>query len=275
MARWYRRDPEWAANHPIGVVYEALRPAEAPPVHDADPQVRLRRPVRALLVLGAVAGAGFVLGTFGAGVGSAQGTDTTLTATTTAVVTTAVTTTATETTTTEHTTTSVQTTTVPPTTTTPATTSAETSSSSTPWGWIALGLGAAVALLIGFLIWQRNRAGAAAWSTKSASLNRRCLVALDNVLASGSVVTGQIEALAAEARALETSAPDDHSRASVSNVRARLEELAKALEADRTLRLGTPPPSEEQVSYSTALIRQQVEQLQGALHTPGTGPPSG
>ena len=216
-----------------------------------------------------------MLGTFGAGVGSAQGTDATVTATTTAVVTTEVTTTATETETTEHTATTVQTTTVPPTTTEPATTAAESSSSSTPWGWIALGLGVAAALLIGFLVWQRNRAGARDWTARSEHLNRRCLVALDNVLASGSVVTGQIEALAAEARALETSAPDDHSRAAATNVRGRLEELAKALEADRTLRLGSPPPSQEQVSYSTALIRQQVEQLQGALRPPSSGPPSG
>jgi hypothetical protein len=78
-------------------------------------------------------------------------------------------------------------------------------------------------------------------------------------------VTGQVEALASEAQSLESRAPDDSSRAAAANVRARLDELASTLESDRALRLGSPPPSEEQLAYSTALIRQQAGQLQGAL----------
>ena len=49
------------------------------------------------------------------------------------------------------------------------------------------------------------------------------------------------------------------------------------LEGDRTLRLSSPPPSEDQLSYSTALIRRQVEQLQGILRpppAPGAPPPA-
>jgi hypothetical protein len=152
-----------------------------------------------------------------------------------------------------------------------ATTSATTSSSSTPWGWIALGLGVAAILLIAFLLWHRHRAGAADWGAKTADLNRRSLVALDDVLAKGSLVTGQIEALASEARSLEAHAPDDPSRAAAANVRSRLDELAATLEQDRALRLGSPPPSEEQLTYSSALIRQQAEQLQGALRPPSAG----
>jgi uncharacterized protein HemX len=150
----------------------------------------------------------------------------------------------------------------------PATTSGESSSSSTPWGWIALGLALAAALVIGLVVWQRHRTGAAEWGAETADLNRRCLVALDDVLAKGSVVTGQIEALAAEAQAFETRAPDDPSRAAAARVREGLDDLAGSLEADRTLRLGSPPPSAEQLSYSAALIRQQVEQLQGVLRPP-------
>lgn len=153
----------------------------------------------------------------------------------------------------------------------PATTSGESSSSSTPWGWIALGLALAAALVIGLVAWQRHRAGAAEWGAETADLNRRCLVALDDVLAKGSVVTGQIEALAAEAGTLEAHAPDDPSRAAAARVRGRLDDLAGTLEADRTLRLGSPPPSAEQLSYSMDLIRQQVEQLQGVLRPPSTG----
>jgi hypothetical protein len=96
------------------------------------------------------------------------------------------------------------------------------------------------------------------------------------VLAQGSVVTGQIQALAAEARALEASAPDEAATAEAGRLRAQLDDLGRTLEGDRTLRLSSPPPSEEQLSYSTALIRRQVEQLQGVLRpppAPGEPPP--
>ena len=51
-------------------------------------------------------------------------------------------------------------------------------------------------------------------------------------------------------------------------LRAPLAELSAALETDRALRLGSPPPSAEQLSDSTALIRQQVNDLQGVLGRP-------
>lgn len=153
----------------------------------------------------------------------------------------------------------------------PTTTAGESSSSSnTPWGWIALGLGLLAGLVIALILWHRHRAGAAEWGAETADLNRRSLVALDDVLAKGSVVTGRIEALAAEARSLETRAPDDPSRAAAGLVRERLDELAVTLETDRALRLGSPPPRPEQLSYSTALIQQQAAQLQGVLRPPGT-----
>ena len=149
----------------------------------------------------------------------------------------------------------------------PATTAPEPTSSSgeTPWGWIALVLALAgvAALLIG--LWSRGRSRASSWSSHLDDLKRRTLVALDDVLARGSVVTGQVQALATEARTLERHAPDDDASRGAAPVRAGLDELAEALEADRTLRLASPPPSEEQLGYSSALIRQQVEQLQGVL----------
>ena len=96
---------------------------------------------------------------------------------------------------------------------------------------------------------------------------------MDDVLREGSVVTGHIQALAAEARSLEGRAPDDQSRAAAARLRARLEELTRALEADRALRLSSPPPSEEQLSYSTALIRAQVTQLHDLLLPPPANEP--
>lgn len=157
---------------------------------------------------------------------------------------------------------------------TETTAAAETSSESdTPWGWIALAAALLLGLLIGLLVWRRRQAASASWSSRLADLSRRSLVALDAVLAQGSVVTGQIQALAAEARSLEARAPDEPSRAAAGRVRASLDELAGTLEVDRTLRLGSPPPSPEQLSYSTALIRRQVESLQSVLR-PSPAPPA-
>jgi hypothetical protein len=130
--------------------------------------------------------------------------------------------------------------------------------------------------LLGFLLWRRRRASAASWAGRFDDLTRRCFVAVDDVLAQGSVVTGQIQALAAEARTQEANAPDEAARAEAARLRAQLDDLAETLEGDRTLRLSSPPPSEEQLSYSTALIRRQVEQLQGILRPPpaaGAAPP--
>jgi hypothetical protein len=237
-----------------------------------------RKSIRAAAVV-LLAIAGFALAAFAAAGGRAADTLTTVTATgtvtTTATLTESSTTVVTAVTTVEATTTAtLPTSTTAPTTTaqTTATTAAASSSSSTPWVWIVLGLVLAAAL-IGIGLWQRSKGRATAWRSKAESLNRRCLVALDDVLAQGSVVTGKIEALTADARALEASAPDDAARASVGGVRARLEDLVRALESDRTLRLGSTAPSQEQLSYSNSLIRQQVEQLQGVLRQSGTAPP--
>jgi hypothetical protein len=235
--------------------------------------------VRAGLVLVLVGIAGFGLGAYGGGIGSALGAQTDTTATqltttetiteaSTTIETTLVTTTAPAPTTTTPATTATPTTTP---TTAPTTTTGESSSSGTPWGWIALGIGVA-ALLIGLGLWQRHRAGTASWRSKAAALHRRCLVALDEVVAKGSVVTGQIEALAADARSLEASAPDDAAKVATGEVRARLDDLTQALESDRRLRLGSPPPTDEQLSYSTSVIRQQVEQLQSSLRQQSAGP---
>ena len=237
-----------------------------------------------------VALAGFALGGCGGGGGEALTTGSLLTATRTSGTVTRTTPTRAETTTETSTETSTETrpVVIPPRTVTEAETQTETvpvplpvqttseepassSSSDTSWGWIVLGAALAAGLLIAFLLWRRHRAGAADWGAQTADLNRRCLVALDEVLAKGSVVTGQIEALAAEMRSLETRAPDDPSRAAAARVRMHLDELAATLEADRTLRLGSPPPSEEQLAYSSSLIREQAAELQAVLLPPSTG----
>ena len=157
---------------------------------------------------------------------------------------------------------------IPPTTAPTTTATTAEDESDTPWGWIALALALAAAAVLGLVLWRRRRTKAAAWSRGLTDLSRRSLIALDDVVAEGSVVTGQVQALADEARSLEVSAPDDPSRADVAGLRLRLDDLATALEADRKLRLGSTPPSEEQLSYSTALVRHQIEQLQAVLRPP-------
>jgi hypothetical protein len=155
---------------------------------------------------------------------------------------------------------------VTPTTTPTATT--EPASGETPWGWIALVLALTGLAILGILLWGRRRSRRDSQSAHLADLRRRTLIALDDVVAQGSVVAGQIEALAAEARDLERHAPGDEAAGAVAPIRAGLDELAEALEADRTLRLATPPPTADQLAYSDALIRKQVAQLQGALRSP-------
>jgi hypothetical protein len=163
-------------------------------------------------------------------------------------------------------TTSIETTTTSAPTPPPTTTAAEpTSSTNTPWGWIALVLALAAVGVLVIGLWSRRRSRTSSWSSKLADLRRRTLIALDDVLERGSVVTGHVQALAAEARGLESGAPGEREQAEALHLRASLDELVRTLEADRSLRLGSPPPTPEQLSYSTELIRQQVEQLQGVL----------
>src|SRR5262249_1960057 len=156
----------------------------------------------------------------------------------------------------------------PPVAATATTTATEpVSSSETPWGWIALVLALTALGIVGIVLWGRRRSQTASWSAHFADLRRRTLIALDDVVAQGSVVAGQVEALAAEARDLERHAAGDDATAAVAPVRAALDERAEALEADRTLRLATPPPTSDQLAYSDALIQQQVARLQDALRS--------
>ena len=165
--------------------------------------------------------------------------------------------------TTVETETETETTLIPvPTTTAPE---PESSTSDTPWGWIALALALAAAAVLGLVLWRRRRTSAETWSRHLDDLSRRSLLALDDVVAQGSLVTGGVETLADEARSLESSAPDEQSSAAAATLRGRLDELAAALEADRKLRLGSTPPSEEQLAYSTALVHHEIEQLQSYL----------
>jgi hypothetical protein len=163
------------------------------------------------------------------------------------------------------TTTETETTLIPVPTTTATTAEPASSTDDTPWGWIVLALALAGLAVLGLVLWRRHRTKAASWSRRLDDLSRRSLLALDDVVAQGSLVTGGVQTLADEARSLESSAPDDHSSSAAAALRLRLDDLAAALEADRKLRLGSTPPSEEQLAYSTSLVHHEVEQLQSHL----------
>ena len=162
-------------------------------------------------------------------------------------------------------------------TATTVTTTGGGSSGSSPWPWILLAVAIAAGALLGFLLWRRRRAGAASWAGRFDDLGRRCFVAVDDVLAQGSVVTGQSRRSPPRRERWRRTRP---------MIRPGLRPAAygrswtispNTLEGDRTLRLSSPPPTEEQLSYSTALIRRQVEQLQGILRpppAPGAPPPA-
>ena len=146
---------------------------------------------------------------------------------------------------------------------------ASSSSSDTSWAWILLGAALAAGLLIAFLLWRRHRAGAADWGAQTADLNRRCLIALDEVLAKGSVVTGQIEALAAEMRSLEARAPDDPSRAAAARVRSPRRAGGDARgRQDAAVVTATQRGA---VAYSSSMIREQAGELRAVLLPPSTG----
>lgn len=129
----------------------------------------------------------------------------------------------------------------------PATTEEEAAESvspdsdTTPWGWIVLVAGVAIALLGGFLLWRRRRLDADSWSRRMKDLSRRALAALDDVRADGSLATGAVQALASDAASLEGDAPDEVAGGAAARLRSGLNDLADTLEADRALRLASPP----------------------------------
>ena len=80
-------------------------------------------------------------------------------------------------------------------------------------------------------------------------------------------LTGQIQAVAAEARSLEARASVDRSRATLI-LRERLDELAGALEVDRALRLSSPLhlPGEELFEHLFDLSVQFIVRLVVGVH---------
>jgi hypothetical protein len=64
---------------------------------------------------------------------------------------------------------------------------------------------------------------------------------------------------------LATDAPNERDRIIITRVDQDLQSLRSAVEADRALRLGPPPPTSEQLGYSEAVIRQRAADFEQSL----------
>jgi|1186.fasta_scaffold63341_1 hypothetical protein len=160
---------------------------------------------------------------------------------------------------------------VPVTTVAQTTTAEAVASTSDTSPWLLVGLAFLAIVVVVLVLWSRRRGATSSWARGMSDLRRRSLVMLDDVLANGSLVTGRVQALVSEGASLEAQAPGDAERADAARLRASLGGLAETLETDRTLRLNSPPPSAEQLEYSTARIRHQAQDLQGVLRPPEAG----
>jgi hypothetical protein len=145
---------------------------------------------------------------------------------------------------------------------------ATSSSDDTPWPWIVLGALVLAAVVIGIFALRSRRAAAAELERRADDLARRSLTTLDDVRLQGSIVTGRVQALAAEARSLERKSDDEATRRRVGALGGALDALGSALETDRNLRLASPPPTEAQLNYSTSLIRRHVDEVDAMLRPP-------
>jgi hypothetical protein len=224
---------------------------------------------------------GAVLAALVGGPAWAQLTTTTTTTTTTAptTTTTAPTTTTTVAPTTTRAPTTVATTTAP-TTTVPATTTTtrDTSSGSSdalPL-IIAILLIAAAAVVIIILLMRRRAAGgwveearyAVSEGQRLSGVVSQGLASLD-APAAAAHWWSDVDAIGADLHtrmaALASDAPSSGAAAAAAQGDRSLQTLRAAVESDRALRLGPPAPSEEQLGYSEAVVRQRLAEFDQSL----------
>ncbi|MDQ4131904.1 MAG: hypothetical protein M3179_01575 [Actinomycetota bacterium] len=66
-------------------------------------------------------------------------------------------------------------------------------------------------------------------------------------------------------RALAQRAPDQAAASTVTRADQALQGLRSAVESDRGLRMGPPPPTDEQLGYSEAVLRERASEFEHAL----------
>ncbi len=65
---------------------------------------------------------------------------------------------------------------------------------------------------------------------------------------------------------LAAAAPDQRGAAAITRATQALESLLSTIDTDRSLRIGPPPPTDEQLAYSEALLSQRSVELGRAAH---------
>jgi hypothetical protein len=116
--------------------------------------------------------------------------------------------------------------------------------------------------------WREQARGASAEGASLLALLMAGLAALDEP-ARAARTWSDFEARGAHLhgrlQALGTGARDERDGAAVNGVDRDLQSLRSAVEADRGLRLGPPPPTTEQLGYSEAVIRQRTADFEQSL----------
>ena len=68
--------------------------------------------------------------------------------------------------------------------------------------------------------------------------------------------------LRTQLRAMAQTAPDGPARTATNRASQGAETLQSAIDTDRAVRIGPPPPTPEQLGYSEALLRQRAAELE-------------
>jgi hypothetical protein len=68
--------------------------------------------------------------------------------------------------------------------------------------------------------------------------------------------------LRTQLRAMAQAAPDAPARTATNRASQGAETLQSAIDTDRAVRIGPPPPTTEQLGYSEALLRQRAAELE-------------
>lgn len=165
-------------------------------------------------------------------------------------------------------------------TATPTTTTgvvpAEVNSDSRKAPWLALGVLAALAVLIAVVVVRRRSERAAWWSSVDAlGRETQALVDLGTAgpastepapqVAHWATLEQRTEALVAGIRTATAGAPDDEARGVLSGLDGAVGSYLTALQTARTLRIGPPAPTAEQVQYADAESAQRLANVRGAL----------
>jgi hypothetical protein len=113
--------------------------------------------------------------------------------------------------------------------------------------------------------WANARLVAAEASALASALNRGVPLLRDPNAAVQvwADLNGRMTRLRGQLRLMGESAPDAPARAATNRATQGVESLQAAIDTDRAVRIGPPPPTPDQLGYSEALLRQRAAELEG------------